>query len=314
MIFYHIYGMEFYDSPSLAGVIRTKIVSISGSWEFITGAIVTTHYTGRFQCSPSTTTTLLLTRGIKILSLFVALNLAIQALGISPQPLEWDPQILATVYSHGAGGYATFEILVGIGYTLIVAPVFLYFHRTGWLIALPLIVGYAVLREAGIKPYANTWTILCGVGGILAGYALKPSVVATAERHQTKVVTILAILAVCLVALVHFDLVGPRLNLTFYILWVTVMLSLFCLIYRYRIVRVLDPVLLTFGRYSLLAYIWQMGIIKLADVLLTRADIELNYLTSVCIVTITLYGSLVGVNYLITKFSWCRLAYRWVFH
>jgi uncharacterized membrane protein YidH (DUF202 family) len=123
MIGYHALSIASTGGEEVFRFIRF----ISGSFIFITGFIVSAFMLPRFLQGQAALSRRLYLRGIKIIALFTALNVAIAATGLGnlgKRHLGVADYIFnaATIYLSGDSRTTSFAILLPIGYLLVLAP------------------------------------------------------------------------------------------------------------------------------------------------------------------------------------------------
>lgn len=148
---------------------------LTPSFILITGFLVSHVYLARYSCDGSRVRRRLVQRGMKLLLLFVVLNVLGEIVlggrqgGAAPST-SW-PARAQAIFVTGDSG-AAFNILVPIGYFLLLAPWgFLVSRRTG--ISLPAMAGAALVMTIGasLAGFANSHLELLSVAlvGLAAG-------------------------------------------------------------------------------------------------------------------------------------------------
>ncbi len=143
----------------------------SGSWIFISGFLVGTHYQVGFDRDVGGTTRRLMGRGLRILAIFLVVNIALSKINFSCRSgitggdcQAWNLLVL------GQNQGMTFEILQGIGYVLIVAPLYMAMPRVATVGITLLIVFATALHFFGLRADGLTWMVLVGLAGLVLGW------------------------------------------------------------------------------------------------------------------------------------------------
>jgi fucose 4-O-acetylase-like acetyltransferase len=134
----------------------------------------------------------LLTRGVKLLLVFVAVNILIGLIfGQTPRGKSFGAEVIAanlsTVFLGGDKSLAAFVILVPIAYTLIAVGLLTIVGRSRWL---PCAVAAALVAYCTRNPGApfNVYFLSMGLAGAAAGVLVRPRAVAVADRWYVRVV------------------------------------------------------------------------------------------------------------------------------
>jgi hypothetical protein len=242
------------------------------SFILITGFLIAIVYYPRYARGDKTVWSRLLTRGAKLLGLFIVLNIVAQyvrspvygqslSLGVTAFFRNWHD-----VFVVGAGPAVAFEVLLPIAYLLLLAPLLLWLaHRhVALLPALTavVIVSGALMDLQGVSN-ANFNLLSAGLVGVVAGRFL-PS----AELIGRPLI----------IAAIGYAIYFPISLAKGYIYLVQlsgacVALVLICSIsLRLQEVGATQRFLIRHGQYSLLAYIAQIGALQVLSRLLGRPD------------------------------------------
>ena len=246
---------------------------LTPSFIFITGFLVSHAYLQKFAADDPQLRRRLVVRGLKLLALFVILNVGAEQLFGSPRGVDAAGGAAALVNRAKAifldgRGRAAFDILVSIAYFLVAAPfVVLAAHRTRvslWAIALATVVTVAMYGAYGhTNPHLEMVAI--AMVGLAAG--------ATDVRRLDSLANgwlLLALYAVYVVAIALWDALFP---LQVFGVTLTVML-----IYRTSVLLgtsgVIQSAVVRMGRYSLLSYIVQIAVLQILRRLLRNVPLE----------------------------------------
>jgi peptidoglycan/LPS O-acetylase OafA/YrhL len=307
MAVYH--GMNHFDEIPAAyyGYLRF----VNGSFVLISGYVVAAFYANGPACRRTTAARQLATRGIKLLLLFTALNLAAGWAGLTNyRHVTFDIGSflsgLAGIYGSGDTRQAAFRILVPIAYVLILSGPFLMAGRwQSTLIAATMLVSAAYSFVSPVAP--NAYFVLLGLVGLSAGL-LQHKVPAFRMRH-------LALIGIVFVALARvMNLLSG--NVLAYGLAIALTLKLV-----YDAAARLPPdsrieragILL--GRYSLVGYIVQIACLHLLHKALVFPDLPVILRLSInVVVTIAFLLALcTGLDRLRRESRWIEKSYRLVF-
>ncbi len=143
----------------------------SGAWIFISGFLIGSRYQAGFERDVRGTTGRLISRGLRILGIFLAVNLLMGKI---------DFDCTAGVFSGGCQPWnllvlgqnqgMTFEILQGIAYVLITAPLFMATPRPATIGILLLVVVATIAHLLGSHSLGLSWMLLVGLTGLVMGW------------------------------------------------------------------------------------------------------------------------------------------------
>lgn len=269
MVVYHAMNYFTNVDASYYGYLRF----INGSFVFLAGYVVSTFYDEKYGADGWQLLKRLTWRGIKLLVLFTALNLAISALGVtSYQSVEFGTAgYLANVteiYGSGNGKLMAFQILIPISYVLLVAPLYFtsrWFRDPLVVVTLIFAFTYSFLDLAA----PNLFFLLIGLVGLSVGIMLKSR---TVPAIRSRVVIIIGI-SLCAV-------VGNALssNVLTYSIGVLLMLKLIydgaTLIDARGLTKRMTVVL---GQYSLVCYVAQIVFLFALYRILSKPQWSLGY-------------------------------------
>lgn len=256
MVFYHSlnYSSEYF--------LAFRYLSfLPPSFIFIAGYLVIALYPNRYQADTGRMYRRLIVRGLRLILIFSLLNLGGLVLTGSHHPLDVPAVMLenaADIFVIGSGRHAIFEVLLPIGYFLMISPLVLWVHGRG---RLPL------LALGGLSLAGTAWLNHCGVSSgnlnLLAAGVLGASVAPFVRlEHLTGGRLKLAVLAGAFAA---YEIIGRAWGHVFeiQILGSTIAVFLFLAIAQSV------PVggwtmrrLIVLGQYSLLGYILQIAVLQ----------------------------------------------------
>src|ERR1700744_3702978 len=241
---------------------------LSSSFIFITGFMISHVYLSKYAAADPRLSKRLVTRGAKLMGIFLVLNaardLAIPILGPGPAAQSL-PSLrdLFTIFVSGnftvtGNKLVSFTILVVISYVLmfsgILMPLFNRYKYTFHVVCLLLLLSITTLRVFGTGSY-NLEFITIGMLGVMAGFMpIKRLNEIVAHRYA------LALAYIC------YTIAISIWNVPFPLLIVAVALNLLVL-YAVGISRsetgVLMNEIILLGKYSLLGYIAQVAILQI---------------------------------------------------
>lgn len=252
----------------LDGDIYKYLMFLTPSFIFITGFLISHVSISKYTADPSKLSKRLAIRGLKLLVIFVALNIAIALLfpGSSIRTATFShlsPETINDIFvegraaaGSGAGKLASFTILVPIGYLLIVSALLLnwvkafrYVFHAACAVAL---VAALVLNVLGV-PNGILELLSIGLLGVVFGYAPDVKIAKLSSRAYLIVFAYAAYVAAITVLAVPFALRIVGVCLTLALIYII----------GARLTGPLREHVLTLGRYSLLAYILQIAILQI---------------------------------------------------
>lgn len=309
MIVYHVLSIA-----TTAGAEAFRYIRfLSGSFIFISGFVVVHFMWERFALAPRDTSLRLVQRGLKVLLIFAALNLAIQASGFGNAAkaqlgAQGFVQNAATFFVRGDGRLSSFLILLPIAYLLMLAPLFMMLAQRGaapvcgtlLLVALALAGGWA-------DPAPVAGFLLVGLCGLCLGTPVLAERVVGAVRPGLLATAVGLLLALWLAGRYGDPLV-------FYCIGVAFVLRFMHDAVRWLPGRWLRQAALV-GRYSLPAYIAQVLLIQCLFRALGGQRVEpdtgtLAFIVTVAAATVALC---VLTDRLRSRSSVIDRTYRWVF-
>ena len=237
------------------------------SFIFITGFLIASVYFRRPLERDGTTRRRMLVRGLKLLAIFTALNIAVTLVSTryyNGQPLNLSLffSLWREVYLQGAGSLVAFEVLVPIAYILLIGPVLLGFHRmTPWIVpvlAIIVIVGLVWLQAIGQRVSANVSMMAAGFVGAGFGIIPKKAFNALSRFWYTPI----AVYAVIGFVGNRYGVVGQWI-LAQQVAAVVAVAALYGIGARFRTPEWLIERIVVLGNYSLLAYIAQIGFLQI---------------------------------------------------
>lgn len=276
MVLYHWWSL--FVSPF--GHFFNYVRFLTPSFICISGFIVASVYFSKYGVSRGAMARRLVVRGLKLLGVFLGLNLAraaVSKLWLHLPLGRWDAHTMLGVWvtgDHIGGGadkVAAFHILVPIGYLLLaLAPLVLARHMGRRPIAIALAASWIAVVALWFAGSLYSYTLELVAIGLLGG-VLGAIPIPAIERFIAHWWAAIAIAYVGYVAAVHawgvpyiIQVVGVPLSL----------LLIFAIGRLIRSFRFGDPIAF-FGRYSLLGYIVQIAILQVMGHLWGRASFGL---------------------------------------
>lgn len=254
---------------------------LTPSFIFITGFLVSNIYVSKYAVADSRLSKRLFTRGIKLLAIFIALNLArtliIPILGTgSLVQNSLDPRNIFTVFVSGnlpitGGKLVSFSILVPISYLLMFSgalmPSYRHYKYIFHVVCVLLLLTISMLRLTDAESY-NLEFVTIGMLGVVTGFLSIETIDHFVRRPYT-----LAFAYLC------YTFAITLWGVPFPLLVVGVFLSLM-LIYlvgdRAGKSRIISNEIILLGKYSLLGYLSQIAILQILAAVFHRLDLGLT--------------------------------------
>jgi peptidoglycan/LPS O-acetylase OafA/YrhL len=234
------------------------------SFIFITGYLIAAVYFRRPPGRDAITSGRMIVRGVKLLVIFTALNVAgtlVSSRNYNGQPLSlklffsrWED-----IYLYGAGSLAAFEVLLPIAYVLLLGPLLLWLSRRGrWTVpavAALTIAALAVLESRQGIP-VNVAMMAAGLLGAALG-GIPQRILSVPGRFWYLPIALYALFA----ALAH-ESMSQRFLAQLAASFIAVT-ALYALGSRFRRPEWLMNRIYVLGNYSLLAYIVQIAFLQI---------------------------------------------------
>ena len=166
MILFH--SLQYFLGVRFVGL--NYLAFVTGAFVFLAGSIVTEIYLTRFQTNPRSMLLRLIWRSVKLLVLFSSINIAFRLFFIhSPQNGVRDLLLAAgEIFGAGSKRIVIFEMLVPIAYTLAAAALIAALARTGWLIGALSISAFVLLTIFASQSF-NAYFLGLGLLGVAYG-------------------------------------------------------------------------------------------------------------------------------------------------
>ncbi len=266
---------------------------LTPSFIFISGFMISHVYLSKYAAADPQLSRRLITRGLKLLAIFLVLNLArdvvvpLLGTGVAVQNMI-SPQILVTFFIFGnlpAEGpkLVSFSILVSISYLLMVSGVLMLLYRryryTFHVACFSLLLASLILGYADARNY-NVESVAVGMLGVLTGFAPIRTIDTVGRRPYLLAFAYLGYL----IAIAIW-------NIPFLLLIVAVLLNL-CILYlvgaRSNKASAVRNEVILLGKYSLLGYISQVAILQFLSKAYQRVDLGVARLPSSLFATVVL--------------------------
>ena len=315
MVAYHVASYSNHAGRGDHQSITNSLSFISGSWIYISGAIIATYYANKSTCNWKMVAERLTVRGIKLLAIFLGLNIILIEIGWSKLGAGYSFNTLYTVLVPGTGN-ASFEILIGISYVLLISPVLLLNMWMGIFLALAIIFSELFIYYQGKDVALNHWIMACGAGGFLAGRLIASDWYKRSPLHNRKHITLLlvAMVSVALYFYIKSHWHHGSRDMPIYLFGITSILAMAYLSYPlFSGFKIITSYIDILGRYSPVSYIWQMCIIASLSALKTRLALEDSYVMDFFIVIVALLASIQILNTVLMKSILARKYYLWLF-
>ena len=282
MVIYHSMNVFALVGPDAYGSIRF----VSGSFIFISGYIIATFNTAKFQANRAHISQRLIVRGAKLFIVFTALNIVINLTGAgNPNKMQLGVQQylsnLGAIYGPGDTRLASFQILLPISYLLIISPVILLLGDANRLLILACAIAILSAKILDVGS-VNIELLTLGVIGLFAGMIVR----GTERSFVIKNRLILAIsLLVCLSLMAYMS----RNDITYSIAVMIVLKLFYDLGANVNLGNPIAKAVILLGQYSLVCYISQIIFLQGLSRLLARQKWELGYEMLVIIMMTTVF-------------------------
>jgi hypothetical protein len=265
MLTFHAGGLFIADRQALWLLDEVVLNFVSGSWVFLSGYLVVLRYGSRAQSDLAKVRSRLMIRGMKIIGLYTLLNVVIGGLGLRHRSIvDYNMWTIGEILFNGGGERASFGVLLGIGYLLLFSPFLLLLQRKTGAFTWLVVIATIIVSLPGVSVAPNLWLILCGLVGMALGFWFNEGRIAEGARRSLGPPLLLAF---CLAgAAIHYTLfflwAVTRDNLLVYLLGVVSVVTLIFISHRWRQPPShVDEGIRLLGRYSLVCYVLQMGIL-----------------------------------------------------
>lgn len=306
MVAYHAMNIFSTAGPDEYAYVRF----VSGSFILMSGYIVAKFCEGRFEEDWFGTSRILIFRGLKLIILFIFLNLLIDIMGmgnIGKGGFSNQLANISDIYIVGKPGVASFQILLPIGYILVTAPTLLLLGRFSWLL---LAIFVAMSGVAGLSNLdsVNIDFVLLGGIGLFGGLFIK-------AFNRSLAIKNVWVMVGCF----FFIIISMRYlneNLATYALGIIGILKvLYDLSSYFGGKSYVGRVFVLLGQYSLVCYIVQIGFMRALHVALSNPQWPLGYeVIVVILVTVTFLVMVsAGLVVLRDRNDFVRRAYKLVF-
>lgn len=309
----------FVDTPAIKWLVYPTLLGfVSGSWLCISGYIIGLRYRLEFSEDSRAVSRRLFGRGWRLVAIFAGSNVLLGNMHLAScfgfgQTGACD---LTQIFVYGDDGQA-FEVLLGIGYLLLIAPACLWLPTrliTG--ATLCLVVGLSVLDGAGVKLSLLSWMLACGIAGIVIGTAVSPGHLRNVlENSRGKILTASLALIIWTVteALFLFSPVSS-ISPAFYVPHVVSALWMLYVAGAWMAgVGWLSRPLTIMAHYSLLAYMGQMAILRTWYYAASDWPVASHFSVSFVVTFCTLMTGLYVLSALRSRFAGVDRLYSSVF-
>lgn len=261
-------GNLFIDTPENRQLVYPILLGfVSGSWLLISGYIIGLRYRLKFWDDPRAVSRRLMGRGSRLVVIFLISNVILGH--FSPAACvgygSADRCDLWHVFVVGDQSQA-FEVLLGIGYVLLVAPLALRVPiRPMSALTVVLLIGLSISEVAGFDMPMMAWMMSCGISGIVIGSLASSPVVhrIMAQTWTRSLAAVLAVLTWCGTGMIFVFGVLPYDSPAFYVPHVA---SVLWMLYGISPWVATSPLvsrpLGLLAHYSLFAYMGQMAILQ----------------------------------------------------
>ena len=292
----------------------TRNRPVFSSWVFISGFLLGNHYQSSFERSPLVTTFRLWVRGGRLVVIFALANLILGHFSLScPSGFFTKDCPPWNIFVLGDNSDLTFQILQGIGYVLLAAPMYMSMPRLAALGIAALVAVASAGPYLGYKAVGLTWMLLAGLVGLVLGWVVPAArlreLVTDPRQRLMAAAAGLAGWAVY-EAMVIF-LGTSRSNVAAYLLGVTGMLLFLYVVNGWISWRGWPAaVMALMARYALLCYLGQMCVLWAWYYLVSDIPVANSFLVSFVLVMTATIGIAAATDWLRVRFRWADQLYR----
>jgi hypothetical protein len=290
MVLYH--WLVYFHGPF--GLIFRYLRFLPPSFIFITGFLISNAYLAKYKITDPRLPKRLITRGLKVLGVFVFLNLLISFVFTGFRSLNaanfFAVFVTGNVFVAGFGKAAAFYILVPISYLLIFSALLLivcrFYKHTFYSVCLLCLLGNFVLNFEGIAS-PNLELLAIGLLGLLLGYTPIEKINAVLRYPYPIVVAYL-----CYAVSITFWEPNYLLQIVGVCLTLMLIYLVGASISRPEAVR---SQIILLGRYPLFGYIVQIAILQmlrrsLRDFDLATVPLVLTFVAAVALTVLSVFA------------------------
>ena len=308
MVIYHTFNYF-----TTVGYSATQYVRYStGAFIFISGYLVATYYKNKFYLNKKDVCKRLIIRGLKLLLIFLVINLIISLIGLeSHKKIYYDLNRflnnLNTVLISGNTNLFIFPILVPISYALLLSPLFLFFHawEKSMIAMTALLVSAYLIIDIDIF---NLWGLMIGIIGMLIGLLQDSKKIYYSIKSKA---LILSLFCVCIFLMKYFDR-----NILSYIIGILIILKLV-----YDFSKTQNPanpvsrIFISWGQYTLFGYLSQIFFLQILRKFIFKDRFDLGYkiLLIIIITSIFLFILCKTLDLLRNRFYPVDKLYKFIF-
>jgi len=315
MLFYHI-GAFSIDNAEFNAQFRSIFLDfVSGSWVFISGLIVIIFYSQWFADNKLKISGRLFYRGMKIIILFASLNILIWAMQLNERMANADTTFVINTIFYG-GGAVSFEILLGIGYTLLLSPFILMANGRGVYLAGTMLAILIVLPLFSIKLSPNAWIVACGLLGMVFGFLVKRlSKFYQNSRQQNFVIIIASLVLMIIYYTLRLKFHFGKGDLFIYVLGIVANIMIFYSLHpllngKFKLI---EKTMLLLGKHSLASYIGQMTIIWIWVAIMQHYSVNNSYLFDFILISLLTIFTIFLIEKLSCKSIYFNKLYKIIF-
>ena len=284
---------------------------LPASFIFITGFLLLQIYKPKLLAGDPGVYKRTVTRGGKLLALFTILNiLALPTYIHLLDTLRLSvPEFIVNTFVWGNGRLAKFEILLPIGYLLLVAPLLLWIGcKSRWLVlGLTIVYLFAFwLAEKQLGTWENLQLFTAGILGLAAG-------IIPFDRVNRAARNLLLTGAAFVAYRVLFYHYGPAMAVQGFGVAAT-LLFLYSVALRLSAGSRIYKEIVRLGKYSLWAYIFQIAFLQIPAALFGRSHENWSVVFALmAAVMLATWFSVLLLEWFRVRFTWMDRTYRVIF-
>ncbi len=242
-------------------VLYAYVGYVTLAFVFYSGFVCGTVYVERFIQDKRTVYRRLIIRGLKIIALFLIINLVINGLlkqNYNGQVFDvyWFVNDFYSVFLAGSERISVFAILLPIGYVLLLSALIMDMRKFKYVFCALVLLSVIAMSAFNAEPAFNVGSILVGLAGVTTGLIYTER--ADFFRRNAVSAAVVGLLLLFLLVLIPLG-VDPRVSFIVYFLYIiAVIFSLHVLGGFLKPSAGCTKVIIKFGQYSLFLYLVQI--------------------------------------------------------
>lgn len=296
-------------------VLYAYVGYVTQAFVFYSGFVCGSVYVERFMQDKQIVYKRLIVRGLKIIGLFLIINLIINGLfrqNYNGQPFDvfWFVHEFYSVFVAGSERISAFAILLPIGYVLLLSALIIDGRKFKYVLLGLVLLSIIAVSAFDVEPAFNLGGVFAGLAGVATGLIYNER--ADFFRSNGFRLSAVGLLLLFLLVLIPLG-VDPRVSFVVYFLYIiTVIFSVHALGGFLKPSARWAKVIAKFGQYSLFLYLVQIFFLQvLKSVYNFRLpSLRMTHLAIFALVNIVLVISCYLTEYLRSRYRRIDVAYR----